>query len=309
MSNRANERIVYHNGAFVPEREALIPFRDRSFRLGDGVFDMTRTFQGRLFRLEEHVARLYASLRYARIDSGLTPEEMVDITRQVLERNRHLLDPSEDYWVGQRLSRGVDTVGDEGWENADGPTIIVDCTPLPLKARARLFRDGADVVVPSVRRVSPSALTPRAKSHNYLNLIMADLEVKAQNPDAWAILLDENGNLSEGMGSNFFLVKDGALLTPREHFVLPGISRLTVMELAEEMGVQVKEADIDLYDAYTSEEAFLTSTSLCICPVRAVNGAEIGDGAVPGPITRRLTEAYVSLVDCDFVRQYLDRLE
>jgi branched-chain amino acid aminotransferase len=304
-----NERIVYHNGAFVPEREALIPFRDRSFRYGDGVFDVTRTFRGRLFRLEEHVARLYASLRYARIDPGLAPEEMIAVTREVLERNRHLLDPDSDYWVGQRLSRGIAAVGDEGWENADGPTIIVDCMPLPLKARARLFRDGVDVIVPSVRRVSPSALTPRAKSHNYLNLIMADLEVKAQNPEAWAVLLDENGNLSEGMGSNIFLVKDGALLTPRERFVLPGISRLTVMELAEAKGIAVKEADLDLYDAYTADEAFLTSTSLCICPVGSVNGAVIGDGTVPGPVIRGLTEAYVELVDCDFVRQYLDKLD
>ena len=205
MTERMNERIVYHNGAFKPEREAMIPFRDRSFRFGDGVFDITRTFQGRLFRIEEHVARLYASLRYARIDSGLSEAEMIGISKEVLERNRHLLDPDDDYWVGQRLSRGVDAVGDEGWEDADGPTVIVDCTPLPLKARARLFRDGIEVIVPSVRRVSPSALTPRAKNHNYLNLIMADLEVKAQNSEAWAVLLDENGNLPEGMGSNLFL--------------------------------------------------------------------------------------------------------
>ncbi len=309
MAERANERIVYFNGNYVPEREALVPFRVRCFRFGDGVFDMTRSFNGRLFRLPEHVDRLYASLRYTRIDPGLSRDEMIAISEQVFERNQHLLGPGEDYWLCQRLSRGVDAVGDEGWELSRGPTVIVECTPLPLKARARLFRDGIDVIVPSVRRVAPDALTPRAKSHNYLNLIMADLEVKSQNSEAWAILLDHAGNLSEGMGSNIFLVKDDVVLTPKEQFVLPGISRRTVMELAEEAGLTVEERDLDLYDAYTADEAFLSSTSLCLCPVRSVNGAEIGSGSVPGPATMKLTRAYAELVDCDFVQQYLDKLD
>jgi branched-chain amino acid aminotransferase len=181
--------------------------------------------------------------------------------------------------------------------------------PLPLKARARLYRDGIDVIVPSIRRVPPDALTPRAKTHNYLNLITADLEVHARDPEPWAVLLDVNGNLCEGLGSNIFVVRDGRLLTPHERYVLPGVSRATAIELAAQAGIPFAEADIDLYDAYTAEEAFITSTSLCLCPVRSVNGNPVGAGTVPGPLTKRLSDAYARLVNCDFVAQYLKHLQ
>ena len=183
--------------------------------------------------------------------------------------------------------------------------MIVECSPLPFKSRANLYRDGIEVVFPSIRRAPPEAFSPRAKSHNYLNLIMADLEAKAHDADAWAILLDLDGNVTEGMGSNFFTVTDGRMATPRARFVLPGISRQTVMELAEAQGIPCDERDIDHFDVYTADEIFLTSTSLCVCPVRTVNGATIGDGTVPGPITKRLMDAYVELVDFDWVGQYL----
>src|SRR5262249_35684606 len=138
--------------------------------------------------------------------------------------------------------------------------------------------------------------------------ILGDLEVRAHDPEAWAVLLDTNGNLAEGTGSNIFLVRDDTVYTPRGQFVLGGISRETVIELAGENGIPLVESDLDLYDAAAAEEAFLTSTSLCICPVRSINGNAIGNGQVPGPVTRRLIEAYVRLVDFDFVAQYLKRL-
>jgi branched-chain amino acid aminotransferase len=127
------------------------------------------------------------------------------------------------------------------------------------------------------------------------------------DPEAWAILLDTEGNLAEGLGSNIVLVQAGALCTPREQAVLAGISRDTVIGLARAAGLTVVEKDLDLYDAYTADEAFLTSTSLCLCPVSSVNGARIGQ-AVPGPVTRQLQEAYGRLVDFDFVAQYLKRV-
>ena len=205
------------------------------------------------------------------------------------------------------MSRGVDAVGDEGWENT-GPQVVLECTPLPLAGRARLYRDGIDVWVPATRRIAPAMLSPRAKSHNYLTMIVAEAQVKAHDRDAWAVLLDENGNLAEGMGSNIFIVRDGRLVTPRERYVLPGVSRQMTIDLARTCGVPFEEADIDLFDAANAEEMFLTSTSLCICPVRSFNGQPIGNGAVPGPVTKKLTDAYVADVGCDFVKQYLDRL-
>ena len=301
-----NQRVAYFNGKIVPEREVVIPFRDRGFKYGDAAFDMTRTFQGRPFKLPEHIARFYRSLRYLRIDPGLSPQEMIDISEEVLARNRHFLTPDTDFWVGQRVSRGVDAVGDEGWDHS-GPTVIVECIPLPLKARARLFRDGIDIVVPPTRRVPPDALSPRAKTHNYLNLITADLEAKAQDKEAWSVLLDTQGHLAEGIGSNIFVVRDGEVVTPHDRWVLPGVSRAMVIELCGKEGIRCGEADLDLYDAATADEIFMTSTSLCICPVRSIGGRALPP-PVPGPITKRLTAAYARAVDCDFVAQYLTHL-
>ncbi len=302
-----NERVAWFNGAFVREGEVRVPFRDLSFLRGDGVFDMTRSFNGKAFRLEEHVARLYRSLAYVEIDPGMSQSEMVRLSEEVLSRNRHLLGPDDDYWLGQRLSRGVKKVEGDSWDHY-GPNIVIDCAPLPFAERAACFRDGIAVIVPSIRRTSPSALSPRAKMHQYLNLILAGREVKAQNPEAWAVLLDENGNLAEGEGANIFLVRDGMLSTPRERYVLPGVSRQAVIDLASELGIPCAERDLDLYDAFTAEECFLTSTSLCICAVKSLNGRKFGAGRVPGPVTQRLVGAFREMVGCDFVAQYLKRL-
>ena len=307
MPERANQRIAYFNGQYVPEAEVRVPFRDRSFIYGDGCFDMTRTFNGQPFKVKEHIDRFYRSLAYLRIDIGRSPEEMIDITHEVINRNAHLLGKGDDFWVGQRVSRGVRAVGDEGWDHI-GPNVVVDCTPLPFKARAEHYRDGIRVIVPSVRRTPPSSLSPRVKTHNYLNMIVGELEAHAQDPKSWAVLLDENGSLCEGIGSNIFVVKDGRLLTPQGKYVLEGVSRETVIQLARDLGIDCEERDLDLYDAYTADEVFLTSTSLCVCGVSQVNGARIGKGAVPGPITSKLLNAFSELVGCDIAGQYLARL-
>ncbi len=303
-----NERVAWFNGKIVRESEVMIPFRDQGFLRGDAVFDMTRSFNGQAFRLEEHIARLYRSLKYLDIDPGLSPVEMAAISEDVLARNRHLLGPGEDYWLAQRISRGINQVPGDNWDYY-GPNVIVECVPLPLRERARHFRDGIDIITPSLRRTPPDSLSPRAKMHQYLNLVLADREVKAQNPVAWAVLLDVNGNLSEGQGSNIFLVRDGRLQTPRERYVLPGVSRQATIDLARQLEIPFAENDLDLYDAYTADESFLTSTSLCICGVRSLNGRTFAAAKVPGPVTQRLIDAYKQLVGCDFVAQYLQRLE
>ncbi len=293
------ERIVYLNGEMVQESQAVISVRDRGFVYGDAVFDTTRTFGGRIFKLSEHLDRFFNSLRYLRMQPPLTKQQFADITMQVLEANLPLLEEGGDYWVTQRVTRGAP---------GSSPTVIVECVPLPFAQRAAYYRDGMPVIVPSVRRTPPDAMSPRAKMHNYINLVLATQEVEAQNPDAWPILLDMNGNLCEGPGANIFLVKDGEVLTPREQYVLAGISRETAIDLAHELGMPLREADLDLYDAYTADEAFITSTSFCIVPVSSFNGNAIGSGGVPGPITDRLTKAYSGLVGVDIAAQYLARL-
>ncbi|HTS75547.1 MAG TPA: aminotransferase class IV [Bryobacteraceae bacterium] len=307
MTQLTDCRLAWFNGRFMPENQVRIPFRDRGWRYGDGAFDMTRTFNGRPFRLNEHIDRFYRSLRYLRLDPGVSPREMIELTEELVERNEHLRADVGDWWVGQRVSRGVDPIGEEVPEHS-GPNVVLECTPLPLKARARQFRDGLDVWTPAQRRVAPDMLSPRAKTHNYLNMIVAEQSVKAHDPEGWAVLLDVNGNLAEGLGSNIFVVREGALYTPSERYVLAGISREMTLDLAHKLGIRAIEGDLDLYDAANADEMFLTSTSLCIAGVRSFNGATIGDGRVPGPVTKRLTDAYIASVGCDFVQQYLDRL-
>ena len=174
MAQSKDERVAYFNGKIVAESEVLVPFRDRGFIFGDAAFDMTRTFGHRIYKLEEHLERFYRSMRYLQLDPRLELAELASITEEVLERNLILLDPDDDYWVGQRVSRG----------GPDGPTVIVECSPLPLAARAHLYRDGVRVVVPALRRVPPnrSARVPR---HTTTSTVVADLEAKAVQDDAW----------------------------------------------------------------------------------------------------------------------------
>ena len=297
------ERIAFVNGETVPESRAAVSINDVGFLYGDAVFDTTRTFNGVVFRLDEHLDRLYHSLKYMRIDPGMTKQEMANVTMRVLEHNLTLLGEDEDYWVSQRVSRGTRTP-----EGLSRPTVVIECFPLPLRARAPLYRDGLQLITPSIRRTPPESQSPRAKVHNYVNIVQADLEVKAQNTDAAALMLDVNGNLCEGMGANIFLVRDGEIHTPREQYILAGISRSVAVELAHELAIPVHEADLDLYDAYTADEIFVTSTSYCICPVAAVNGSMPSNTGIPGPVTGRLMDAYSGLVGMDFAAQYLAHL-
>ncbi len=300
------ERVVYLNGEIIPESKASIPFRDLGFIHGDAAFDTARTFNGEVFRLAEHIDRLYRSCKYLRIDPGVDQGRMAHLTQEVVERNVPLLGPNEDYWVTQRVTRGVppSKAGEEM-----RPTVLIECRPLPLPQRARYYRTGIPLMTSSLRRTPPWVMSPQAKTHNYLNVVLADLEVKAKEADAWVVLLDEGGNLAEGSSNNVFAMKDGVLSTPRAQMVLDGITRRTVLELAERLKVPTQERDIDLYDAYNSDEMFITSTSLCICPVVSLNGVTIGDGRVPGPMTKGLMAAFSELVGMDYVAQYLAHLK
>ena len=299
-----NKRVAYVNGEIVPEIEAKVSYNDVGFLYGDAVFDTTRTFGGKIFSLQQHLDRFFQSLKYMRIDPLMTQDEMSDITMEVLERNLPLLDDNEDYWVSQRVSRGVR----QDLGGLSNPTVVIETFPLPLKQRASLYKDGLQLVTPSVRRTPPVSQSPRAKVHNYINIVQADLEVKSQNPNASALMLDINGNLCEGMGANLFLVKDGEMFTPHEQYILAGISRQVTIDLANELGINVKEKNLDLYDAYTADEIFVTSTSYCICPVASVNGSKPDNQDVPGPVTKRLMDAYSGMVGIDIVGQYLAHL-
>lgn len=300
------ERIVYLNGAFVPESQAKVSVLDSGFNAGDGVYDVTRTFGQKPFRLREHTERLFRSLQYTRIDCGMSPEEMEKITLEVLDRNKPQLRANEDLALWQVVSRGVRS--SRGNRVVGGATVTVYSVIVNFPEFASFYVEGAPIVIPSTRRIPPECLESKAKITNKMNHNMASFEAKQVDPRAIPLMLDIDGNLSETSAHNFFLVVNGKLCTPSDRNVLGGITKEAVFGLARQLGIEIVEGNFTPYDLYTAEEAFLASTSPSFVPVRTVNGAKIGKGA-PGPITLRLIGAWNKMVGMDIVDQALSHLD
>jgi branched-chain amino acid aminotransferase len=299
------ERIVYLNGAFVPESQAKVSVLDSGFNAGDGVYDVTRTFRHKPFKLREHTERLFRSLYYTRIDCGMSLEEMEKTTLEVLERNKPLLGENEDCALWQVVSRGVRS--SMGNRVSGRATVTVYSVIVNFPEFASFYVEGAPLVIPSTRRIPPQCLESKAKITNKMNHNMAAFEAKQVDPRAIPLMLDIDGNLSETSAHNFFLVIDGKLCTPTDRNVLGGITKTVIFDLAKQLGVEIVEGNYTPYDLYNAEEAFLASTSPTFVPVRTVNGAKIGKGA-PGPVTVRLIAAWNKTVGMDIVDQALSHL-
>lgn len=302
-----SERQVYINGEYFPESNAKISIFDSAVMLGDTVTESTRTFRHQPFRLEAHIDRLFKSLKVCRIDCGLSPEQMIQVTQEVVERNLPLYAASQDLWIVHNISRGeFPPSGDPSVRRS--ATVIIHTAPLDLTYWAPFYIQGCHAVTPPSRMMPASALDPKIKNRSRMAYTLAELEVKLVDPLAQGILLDINGYLTENKGGNFFLVSEGVLYTPRTVNALAGITRATTLELAEQMGIPTRECDLQPYDVYTADEAFFTSTPYCLMPATKFNGLPVGDGRV-GPITRRLLAAWSELTGVDIVQQALDQLD
>jgi branched-chain amino acid aminotransferase len=300
------ERIIYLNGSFVPESEAKVSVLDSGFNAGDGVYDVTRTFGHKPFKLREHTERLFRSLQYTRIDCGMSPEEMEKTTLEVLERNKPLLRENEDCALWQVVSRGVRS--STGNRVSGRATVTVYSVIVNFPEFASFYVEGAPVIIPSTRRIPPQCLESKAKITNKMNHNMAAFEAKQADPRAIPLMLDIDGNLSETSAHNFFLVIEGKLCTPSDRNVLGGITKAVIFDLAKQLGVEVVAGNYTPYDLYTAEEAFLASTSPTFVPVKTINGVKIGKG-VPGPVTLRLIGAWNKMVGTDIVDQALSHLD
>lgn len=300
------ERLAYVNGEILAETEASVSIRDMGLVYGDSVFDTARTFGGKLFKLAEHVDRLLDSLAYARIDAGMSRAEFIDATERLVAANLPMLRDGEDYWVTIRVTSGLQSFDGEPARNT-GATVVIDCIPIPLRARAPFFKHGIEARIAERCRIAPQAISPNAKTNNYLNMILAQKEISAAYPGAWALMPDQNGNLAEGAGCNFFVVKDGEVMTPATEFVLAGVSRQVVIDLCRDLGIPLRETDLPLETALQAQEAFFTSTSLCACPVASLNGHAFSSG-VPGPVTQRIMDGFAQVAGMDYVAQYLNFL-
>jgi branched-chain amino acid aminotransferase len=297
--------LCYVNGSFVRASEAKISIFDRGFTSGEGVYDVTRSFGHKLFKLDAHIARLYRSLKYTRIDCGIPIEEMTRLSTDVFERNKHLLAPDDDCALWQVVSRGSDRFTKGRPMTA---SVTVFCLPIAYHSFAREYVDGCVLVTPSTRRIPPQSLEAKAKITNKMNHTVATFEAKQVNPRATPLMLDLDGNISETHLGNFFFVSGGKLCTSTDRTVLGGVTRSTLFALADEMGIPVVEADFTPYDVYCADEAFTASTSPSIVPVKSLNGTTIGT-SIPGPVTLKLMRAWEEMVGIDFVSQALGHIE
>ena len=289
---------IWVNGKFVDRDKAQVSILDRGFRVGDVVFDTSRTFNGKIFKLREHLERFYSSLKYVRIDPQMSIEEMEKITLDVVRHNEKTRTTlNDDYMISQIVSGGIGARGGQ-------PTIAIIIDPLGSPKWAPAYANGANVVISKTRSYSSQSLDPKVKHYSRLNFVLAELEATDMDPTAIPLLLDLDGNVSESIGANFFIVSNGRLIVPSSESTLRGVSRSTIFELGKSLGIPVVEEKLQPYDVYTADEAFLCSTPYCILPVGQVDGRKIGATA-PGPVTNQLLAAWSEKVGMDIVDQLL----
>lgn len=294
------EYTAYFKGEWMPFSQVKIDPMDRGFTVGDVVFDVARTFNGKSFRMEDHIQRLYRSLKFVRIDPGLSAKEMLAISEEVVQRNDHLRAEVGDFTITQFVTRGPGSSS----RSAGPPAVCVKVAPIGFGRFADLFKDGAHGVITRTRSYPVESLDPKVKNYSRMNFNLADLEAADVDPEAWPILTDADGSLTEGTGYNVFLVTDGVIRTPGDRNILQGVSRGMVFDLARQLNIPLVEEDLQPYDLYTADEAFFSGTSPCILPVSKVDQREIGDGR-PGPIVQQLLSAWSETVGMDIVDQAL----
>ncbi len=283
-----NEPLIYIDGKYCPKSEAKISVYDHGFLYGDGVFEGIRAYSGSVFKLREHIKRLYASARAIMINIPFAEEKMIEAVIDTLKKNRLV-----DAYIRLIVSRGV---GDLGLDprKCSKPTIIIITDRISLhKGKAK--NEGLAAIISWVKRDPVDATTHEVKSLNYLNSILAKIEANSANVDE-AICLNKQGFVCEGVAENIFTVTDGVIITPPTSTgALRGITRSVVIGIAKRLGFTVIKKEITPADLFLADEVFFTGTAAEVVPVKEINKRKIGAGK-PGPITRRLMEEYSNLV-------------
>jgi branched-chain amino acid aminotransferase len=283
------EFLVYVDGKYYPRSEAKVSVFDHGLLYGDGVFEGIKAYDGVVFRLKEHLDRLYFSAKAIMLDIPLTKEEMAKAVLETLRKNN-----IEDGYIRLVVTRGT---GDLGLDprKCSKPTVIIIVGLLQLYEEEKR-RKGISMIVASVRRDPIDATTHEIKSLNYLNSILAKIEADNVGADE-AIILDTHGLVSEATAENVFIVKNNKVMTPpATSGPLAGITASVVKSIAEKLGYTVIERGITVTELYASDEAFLTGTGAGLMPIREVNKRQIGEGKM-GPVTERLLKEYLNVVE------------
>lgn len=280
--------LTYVNGAFVPKEEAKVSVYDHGFLYGDGVFEGIRAYNGRIFRLDAHLDRLYDSARYLMLEIPLRREEMARAIIETVRRNG-----LRDAYIRPVVSRGG---GDLGLDprKCKAPTVVIIVDTIQLYPK-EAYERGLRAITATTRKVRPDALSPQAKTLNYLNNIMARIEANLAKVDE-AIMLTSEGYVCECSGDNIFVVRRKEVWTPPAYLgILKGVTRDAVMALALDVGLPMLERAFTMHDIYTADECFLTGTGAEVGAVVEVDGRTIASGT-PGPIALQLIQGFRDLV-------------
>lgn len=277
-------RNIWLDGKIVDESDAKISVFDHGLLYGDGIFEGIRFYNGRVFRLTEHIERLYLSAKALLLKIPWTFEEVCEATLQTIRANN-----LNDGYIRLVVTRGIGDLGLNPYL-CPNPSMFIIASGITLYP-AELYENGLEVVTCSTRRPTPASLSPQVKSLNYLNNVMAKVEaLKAGAKEG--LMLNEQGYVAECTGDNVFVVKKGEVITPPvSDGSLDGITRQVIFELCSELGISIREMSMARYDIYTADESFLTGTAAEAIPMVKLDEREIGDGK-PGPISLRLIEAY-----------------
>ena len=279
---------VYINGEFVPKDQAMVSVFDHGLLYGDGVFEGIRVYRGKVFRLKAHIDRLYASAKGIVLEMPISNEEMCAAVDETVKVNE-----GRYPYIRLVVTRGVGTLGLDPSKCAQPQVIIIydDIALYPPE----LYESGLGIITAATRQKRPQTLSPRIKSLNYLSNIMAKVECVRAGA-AEALMLNQQGFVSECTGDNIFIVEGGTVLTPPPSAgILKGITRGVIFEIGAQLGIPVKEQNITLFDVYSADECFLTGTAAEIISVVKADGRIIGDGK-PGPITTKLLARFRELI-------------
>lgn len=299
------ERVVFFNGKFVPESEAKISIYDSALMFGDMIFEMTRSFNKRQFKLREHLERLYSSAKFIELEIPMSIDEMERAVYDTIDANENLFGKDDEHRIMIDITRGILGI----YQGVVGvkPQVNVIIADFPLKwtvsSMGHLFDKGINAVITSQRAIPSRYLDPKIKNRSRIHYLMANIEAsKFKGKDNWALLLDDDGFISEGTGDNFFIVKNGEIITPEGRNILRGISRDYIFEICNELNIKRIEKNIDKYDVLTADEAFMTGTPFCMLPVTKLNNQKIGDGKV-GKVFSILLEKWSKNVGINIKKQ------